>query len=118
MKRTPLQRKTPMTRSKALKSIGHHAPHPLREAARGMCCMVRLPGCLHDPATVVLAHYSLAGYFGKGLKASDQLGAWCCAHCHGIVDGPIPRPDGYTRNDVRLAFAEGVMRTWMERELC
>jgi len=81
-----------------------------------MCCMVRLPGCLHDPATVVLAHYSLAGYFGKGLKASDLIACPSCFRCHEVVDGRQKAPDGYTREMVRLAFAEGVMRWMVERQ--
>ena len=85
----------------------------LRKLARGQPCLIRLPGCLHDAATTVLCHYSLPGYFGIGLKAPDQLGAFGCANCHAVVDGRMARPDGYTRNDVRLAHAEGVMRTWM-----
>lgn len=86
-----------------------------RQSARNQPCLIRLPGCLHDAATTVLCHYSLAGYFGMGLKAPDALGAYGCANCHAIVDGRMARPAGYTRNDVRLAHAEGVMRTWMLR---
>ena len=81
----------------------------LREAARGRDCMVRLPGCLNDTETVVLAHVRLSGISGMGIKSPDLLASWCCAHCHSIADRQAKtdlEPDF-----VRLAFYEGVMRT-------
>lgn len=85
----------------------------LRKLAKGQPCLIRLPGCLHDAATTVLCHYPLSGVSGMGLKSPDILGAYGCANCHAVVDGRVPHPAGYTRNDVRLAHAEGVMRTWI-----
>jgi len=61
----------------------------------------------------VLCHYSLADISGGALKSPDEIAAFGCWHCHEIVDGKRKRPEGYTRNDVRLAFAEGVFRTWL-----
>lgn len=89
----------------------------LRKAARGKPCMVRLPGCTgggDSDGTVVLAHYRLAGYCGTGMKPPDELGAWCYARCHDAVDGRSKRI-GLTREAARLAHAEGVMRTMLER---
>ena len=43
----------------------------LRKLAQGQQCMIRLFGCNGDPATTVLAHYSLAGYKGMGMKGDD-----------------------------------------------
>ena len=86
-----------------------------RASAAGQPCLIRLPGCLHDSATTVLCHYPLAGYSGMGLKSPDAFGAYGCANCHAVVDGRMARPDGYSRNDVRLAHAEGVLRTWIAR---
>lgn len=82
-----------------------------RKMARDKPCLVRLPGCDGDSQTTCLAHYSLSGISGSGLKSPDSLGAWCCHACHAVCDGRMPRPDGYSRNDVRLALAEGVFRT-------
>lgn len=82
-----------------------------RRAARGQPCMVRLPGCTGGGEDTVLAHYRLAGTCGIGRKPDDAQGAWCCHVCHDICDGRRPLPDGYTRDAVRLAHAEGVMRT-------
>ena len=84
---------------------------PARKAAQGKPCLVRIPGCDGDAQTTCLAHYSLSGISGAGLKAPDSMGAWCCHHCHAVCDGRMPRPEGYSRNDVRLALAEGVFRT-------
>ncbi len=83
----------------------------LRKAAQGRECMVRIPYiCNGDPATVVLAHYRLAGYCGTGYKPDDALGAWCCSACHDAVDGRVKGD----REEMRLAHAEGVMRTFAE----
>lgn len=114
MKRTPIRRKTPLKPSQ-VRLRTHPKSTPARQSARNQPCLIRLPGCLHDAATTVLCHYALSGYSGMGLKSPDQMAAFGCANCHAIVDGRMARPDGYTRNDVRLAFAEGVMRTWMLR---
>jgi len=83
----------------------------LTKAARGRDCMVRLPGCPNNTETTVLAHYRLAGTCGVGIKPNNLQGAWCCDYCHGVCDGRIKAPEGWTREDIRLAHAEGVMRT-------
>ena len=81
-----------------------------RYLARGRPCMVRLEGCDGGGETTVLAHYSLAGISGRGLKSPDLLGAWCCFKCHELIDGR-KRIANLTRQDVRLAHAEGILRT-------
>jgi hypothetical protein len=60
--------------------------------------------------TTVLAHYSLAGISGRGFKSPDLCGAWCCFNCHQAVDGRRII-SGYGRDKLRLALAEGVIRT-------
>lgn len=86
----------------------------LRKLARGKPCMVRMPGCSGNCETVVLAHYRMSGICGMGMKPPDIFAAWCCDHCHSIADGRQKAPPNYTRNDVRLALAEGVIRTLYE----
>lgn len=86
----------------------------LRKAARGKPCMVRLPGCDGGGETTVLAHYRLLPYCGTGIKPPDELGAWCCVRCHDVIDGRSKRI-GLTREAARLAHAEGVLRTIVER---
>lgn len=83
----------------------------LTKAARGRDCTVRIPGCPNNTETTVLAHYRLAGTCGVGIKPNNLQGAWCCDYCHGVCDGRIKAPEGMTREDIRLAHAEGVMRT-------
>lgn len=81
-----------------------------RKRAKGMPCMVRLPGiCNHDMETTVLAHYRIGGYAGMGIKPPDVLGAWACSACHDAVDRRTHQ--ALERDYVRLAHAEGVMRT-------
>lgn len=80
----------------------------LREFAKGRECQIRLPCCNGDPATVVLAHYRLSGLCGMGSKPENLIGAHSCSACHDAVD----RRDRTLEKDyVRLAHAEGVLRT-------
>jgi hypothetical protein len=74
----------------------------LRKEAIDRECQIRLEGCQTSPTC--LCHYRLTGISGMGLKPPDQIGAWGCSHCHGIVD---------TSKDpqVQLDFAHGVFRT-------
>lgn len=81
----------------------------LRNLARGRECLVRLPGiCNGNPETVVLAHYRLAGTCGVGMKPVDTNATFCCSACHDEVDR---RTRKLEPDFVKLAFAEGVMRT-------
>lgn len=87
----------------------------LRKAAKGQDCQVRVPGvCSHDPSTVVLAHYRMAGQNGTGIKPSDLLGAYACQFCHMAVDGQLKT--GHDKDTLRLYHAEGVMRTLAQLE--
>ena len=81
-----------------------------RQAARGRPCLIRLPGCDGGGETTVLAHYRLAGYCGTGLKPPDVLGALCCGPCHDVCDGRRTL-EGWSREEIRLAHAEGCLRT-------
>lgn len=109
LRRVPLKKKRKPMRIKGPKMT------PARKAAKGQPCMIRLPGCTGGGDTTVLAHYRLAGYCGTGIKPPDEMGSWACGLCHAICDGRAPLPDGYSREQVRLAHAEGCMRTQMAR---
>lgn len=80
----------------------------LTKEAKGRECQVRLPCCNHNPETTVLAHYRLAGTCGVGMKPNDLQGAWVCSTCHDEIDR---RTRIFENEFVRLAHAEGVMRT-------
>lgn len=78
----------------------------LRKEAKGRECQVRIVGvCNGNPETVVLAHYRMCGLNGVGMKPNDIFGAWACS----AVDGRIKTD--YSRDELRLAHAEGVFRT-------
>lgn len=80
-----------------------------RKEAKGRDCQVRIPGiCNHNPETTVLSHYRMAGLNGVGMKPDDILGAWACSSCHDECDR---RTRKMGAEFVRLAHAEGVMRT-------
>ncbi|EOW0181928.1 TPA: DUF1364 domain-containing protein [Klebsiella aerogenes] len=82
----------------------------LRKSARGRECQVRIPGvCNGNPETSVLAHYRLAGTCGTGCKPDDMQGAIACSACHDACDGRSKTE--YTRDELRLMHAEGVLRT-------
>ena len=80
----------------------------LTKLARGRECQVRLPRCNHNVETTVLAHYRLAGTCGVGMKPNDLQGAWACSSCHDEIDR---RTRNFDNEFVRLAHAEGVLRT-------
>ena len=86
----------------------------IRKLAQGERCLVRLPGCDGGGETTVLAHYRLAGYCGTGMKPNDRLGAFACAACHDVIDGR--RQTLLSRDYIRLAHAEGCLRTWVRIE--
>ena len=90
----------------------------LRNSAKGEDCLIRLPGiCNGNPATTVLAHYRLIGISGLGLKSPDMLAAFACSACHDYVDSRRISAD-LSRDQVKLAHLEGVMRTqayWLKQ---
>lgn len=85
----------------------------ITESARGMECQVRIIGvCNRNPETVVWCHCNgLAAGKGRGLKAMDELGAYCCSDCHDLYDMRRKLPEGMTRADVELDFAYGHYRS-------
>lgn len=86
----------------------------LRKIAKGMPCMVRLPGvCNGNPATTVLAHYRMVHLSGLGMKSPDIFGAWACSNCHDAIDRRSHTRD-LSREYVQLAHLQGVLRTQAE----
>ncbi len=82
----------------------------LRNAAKGQCCTVRLPGiCNGNPETTVLAHYRITGISGMGMKSPDAIAAYACSACHDAIDRRSNTD--LERDYVKLAHAEGVFRT-------
>jgi putative bacteriophage protein len=82
----------------------------IRQSARGEQCTVRIAGyCNRNHETTVLAHYRLADYCGMGIKPPDFMGAYACSSCHDAVDGRMKTD--LSEEELRLAHAEGVMRT-------
>ena len=81
----------------------------LRKSARGPQCQIRLNVCYYDTETVVLAHFRMPGD-GMGRKPSDLRAAYACHACHNEVDWRTHN-SGMSREELSLAFAEGVFRT-------
>lgn len=102
------------TKAKALKPLKSRSTRPkmtpARKSAKDRPCLVRLPGCDGGGETTVLAHYRLAGHCGTGLKPPDCLGSFTCDPCHSAVDGRRTL-EGWSRTEIRLAHAEGCLRT-------
>lgn len=63
------------------------------------------------------AHYRLAGLCGIGQKSPDSIAAHACWSCHEKIDFRAPL-EGWSREKIRLAHCEGVLRTFdaLQRE--
>lgn len=83
----------PPTTKAVPKSAAQRNAH-LRDMARGMPCLLRVPGiCTQDRATVVCCHSNLSIHGKAGArKADDHYSVWGCSACHSWLDaGPAPR---------------------------
>lgn len=126
--RAPFKRRSPMrstgmlsvqahqrtapARKAAMKSKGPRMT-PIRRAARDQDCTLQLPGiCNHACDTTVLCHSNyLRDGKGMGLNAPDTAAAFGCAACHDVLDGRVPRPEGFSLLDLEAAFYTGARRT-------
>lgn len=59
---------------------------PMREAAKGQPCTLRLSCCNHNSETTVLAHLRMFGWAGTSQKPPDFLGVFACSDCHDALD--------------------------------
>ena len=85
---------------------------PIRRAARGQDCTLRLAVCNFDPDTTVLCHSNfLIDGKGMGLKAPDTVAAFGCSSCHDVLDGRRPRPADLSLEGLEAAFRSAVGRT-------
>jgi len=58
----------------------------------------------------VAAHYrSVSLGAGTAIKPKDWLAAHACSGCHDAIDGRVKT--NFTRTELRLMHAEGVLRT-------
>ena len=103
--------RTAPKRKAGLKSKGPRST-PIRRAARGQDCTLRLAVCNFDPDTTVLCHSNfLADGKGMGLKAPDTAAAFGCSACHDVLDGRRPRPADLSLLDLEGAFYVAMRRT-------
>ncbi|MBB5610410.1 MULTISPECIES: nuclease domain-containing protein [unclassified Janthinobacterium] len=125
--RTPFKRTSPMPSTGMLSVQSHQrmAPKgkaglktkgprstPIRRAARGQDCTLRMAVCNFDPDTTVLCHSNfLADGKGMGLKAPDTAAAFGCSACHDVLDGRRPRPAGLSLAELEDTFYAAVCRT-------
>jgi hypothetical protein len=135
MKRTPLQRKTPMKRSGWKSSPAKQTDwrsdlranpkkgmrsRPKRptvaegskylEACRGEPCYLRMYGCLGGGETVVPCHSNQARHGkGMGIKAKHEFTVPGCSNCHALIDqGPGLREHKFAAWDVAFEAWEPV----------
>ena len=85
----------------------------LRESARGLECMVRIPTvCRWQPEYTILSHFpGSAGGKGRGLKSDDVCAAVACTACDAVIDRQQKPPQGMTYDDCMLCWHDGHMRT-------
>ena len=81
---------------------------PIRKAARGETCTLRLDGCLPSTETVVLAHLRHFGWAGTSQKPDDLLAVFACHACHDALDRRTHTPCGY--DDILRALGETLLR--------
>lgn len=79
---------------------------PIRKAARGQDCTLRIPGiCNYNPETTVLCHSNyLSDGKGLGLKAPDTEACFGCSACHDVLDRRVPWPSWMTEFKMEGAF--------------
>jgi hypothetical protein len=85
----------------------------IRDSARGEECTVRIPGvCTFDPEKTIWSHAPLgAAGKGRGIKALDLCGAYCCTACDAALDRQATLPAGLTRAEVLIDWFYGHMRS-------
>lgn len=105
MKRTALSRGTKRIARTSKKRAKEK--HPLRDNAEGQDCTLRLPGCRHDSATVVFAHYRRFSWGGASMKPNDLLGCFACESCH---DKQERYHEDATYEDMLRAMGETLMQ--------
>jgi hypothetical protein len=121
-RKTPLRNKTPMQRTGTLRvasfvsgkpetrprSLRTRGPKmtPIRRSARGESCTLLIPGiCTGDTSTTVLCHSNrLEDGKGMGLKAPDTEACYGCSACHDVLDGRRPLPGWMTRAQLDHVF--------------
>ena len=106
MKRSPMKRSTkPMRKSRPKMT-------PIRKAARNQECTLRFPVCNYDTSTTVLCHSNLLeDGKGMGIKADDTKAAFGCSACHDVLDGRMPRPEGFSYELMIAMFKDAVEQT-------
>ncbi len=79
---------------------------PIRKAARGQDCTLRIPGvCNYNQETTVLCHSPyLSSGRGMGLKAPDTEACFGCEACHSVLDRRTRWPSWMTEFKMEGAF--------------
>ena len=99
-----LKRSAPMRKA----SPKRRADRPMRQAARGERCTLRLGCCNHNPETTVLAHIRMFGWAGMAEKPKDYLAVFACSACHDALDRRRSEEWGF--DDILRALGETLMR--------
>ena len=105
--RGPLGPKTPKEARKTRKPLPKQSSkpkpdQPLRKAAKGQYCTLRLEGCSWDQSNVFLCHIRRFGIAGMGEKPPDLCGLYACQNCHDLLD--IRKGDGVSDTDILRAL--------------
>lgn len=99
----------------ALQKFNYIRSKKLTDSARGQECTMRIPMvCTGDPATTVWAHSNLGIHGkGKGIKATDVMGAYMCFACHAAYDGRI-KTIHIEPADMDLMFYQAMADSWLK----
>ncbi|MBQ1763073.1 MAG: DUF1364 family protein [Aquincola sp.] len=107
------QAEKPAPAGATLAKVPNRVQQSIRDSARGEQCQVRIVGaCTHNPETTIWSHAPLgAAGKGRGIKAIDLAGAYCCTACDAVIDGQAPLPPGATRDSVMVDWLHGHLRS-------
>lgn len=83
----------------------------ITRSARDEECLIRIAGCYFTRGVVWCHANGSAAGKGIGMKSPDPMGAYGCTWCHDIYDRRRKAPEGWTREQVEVAFWEGHARS-------
>lgn len=87
-----------------------------RDDARNRVCLAcDLLGRVAEPGSVVLAHISLFGSAGKGLKAGDDVSIDLCFAHHSDFDGSDDRA-GWLAKHIVIPWRKREYKRWQARQ--
>jgi len=84
---------------------------PMRKAARGEECQLRLDCCNYDTETTILCHLRINNWGGMSLKPYDFLAVYACYACHLALDR-VGNGERVSDTDILRALGNTLIRQY------